>query len=142
MVSSFGTQSPRHEQPMSLDLQFDHIGIPVDSPQAEEFWVPASECWVTNPRTHPQRIEYLRFKNKPELPRGSPQWKLWNMPHVAYRVDDLERAIQGAELVYGPFEPADFGRVVFIHEHGAIVEYLEYTDLTTWFGARTPWTPA
>jgi hypothetical protein len=97
---------------------------------------------VTNPRTHPQRIEYLRFKNKPELETGSPQWKLWNMPHIAYRVDDLQRAIEGAELVYGPFEPAEFGRVVFIHKHGVIVEYLEYKDLSTWFGAPTPWTHA
>ncbi len=64
------------------------------------------------------------------------------MPHVAYRVEDLERAIEGAELVYGPFEPAEFGRVVFIHEHGTIVAYLEYKDLATWFGAPTPWTPA
>jgi len=128
---------------MSVELQFDHIGIPVDSPpQAEEFWVPDSECWVTNPRTHPQRIEYLRFKSKPELDPESTQWKLWNMPHLAYRVEDLGAAIEGEELVHGPFEPADFGRVVFIHKYGAIVEYLEYTDLTTWFGADTPWTPA
>jgi hypothetical protein len=127
---------------MSLHQQFDHIGIPTDSPQQQEFWVPASECWVTNPRTHPLRIEYLRFKSKPVLEPGTPQWKLWNMPHIAYRVDDLDGAVEGKEVVYGPFEPADFGRVVFIHEHGVIVEFLEYTDLSTWFGAATPWTPA
>ncbi|MBM84249.1 MAG: hypothetical protein CMJ78_27150 [Planctomycetaceae bacterium] len=128
---------------MTQELQFDHIGLPVDSPQAEEFWVPDSECWVTNPRTHPQRIEYLRFKSKPDdLVPGSPLWKLWNMPHVAYRVDDLEAAIEGEEVVYGPFEPSDFGRVVFIHQHGLIVEFLEYTDLNTWFGVETPWEPA
>ena len=123
-------------------MQFDHIGIPVESPQAEEFWVAQSECWVTNPRTHPLRIEYLRFKTKPELEAGSPQWKLWNMPHVAYRVEDLEKAIQGEEVVYGPFEPAEFGQVVFIHKNDLIIEYLQYTDLNTWFGAPTPWTPA
>ncbi|MBC8291456.1 MAG: hypothetical protein H8E37_14235 [Planctomycetes bacterium] len=127
---------------MSIELQFDHIGIPVDSPQAEEFWVPDSECWVTNPRTHPQRIEYLRFKTIPELTSGSPEWKLWHMPHIAWRVNDLDEAIAGEEVVYGPFEPSDFGRVVFIHKDGAIVEYLEYTDLTRWFGAPTPWEPA
>ena len=127
---------------MSINLQFDHVGIPVDSPQTEEFWVPESECWVTNPRTHPQRIEYLRFKTKPEHEPGSPKWKLWNMPHIAYRVDDLEQAIEGEEVVYGPFEPADFGQVVFVEQHGLIVEYLQYIDLTTWFGASTPWTPA
>ena len=48
-------------------MQFDHIGIPVESVQETEFWVAQSECWVTNPRTHPQRIEYLRFKTTPEL---------------------------------------------------------------------------
>jgi hypothetical protein len=126
---------------MGATLQFDHIGIPVDEPQAQEFWVPDSECWVTNPRTHPQRIEYLRFKSKPELDRASPEWKLWNMPHIAYRVDDLQQAIEGEQVVYGPFKPADFGRVVFVHKNGVIVEYLEYTDLTTWFGAATPWQP-
>jgi hypothetical protein len=50
--------------------------------------------------------------------------------------------MKGEELVYGPFEPAEFGRVVFVHKHGVIVEYLEYKDLSTWFGARTRWTPA
>jgi len=127
---------------VSIELQFDHIGIPVELPQAEEFWVPGSECWVTNPRTHPQRIEYLRFKTIPELEPGSPEWKLWHMPHIAWRVNDLDEAIVGEEVVYGPFEPSDFGRVVFIHKDGAIVEYLEYTDLTRWFGVPTPWEPA
>ena len=127
---------------MSISLQFDHIGIPVDSPQAEEFWVADSECWVTNPRTHSQRIEYLRFKTIPDHEVGSPEWKLWHMPHLAWRVDDLDQAIQGEELVYGPFEPADFGRVAFIHKAGLIVEFLEYTDLTRWFGAPTPWRAA
>jgi hypothetical protein len=64
------------------------------------------------------------------------------MPHVAYRVDDLEQAMHKSDVVYGPFEPADFGRVVFIHQNGVIVEYLEYSDLSTWFSAATPWKPA
>ena len=127
---------------MSQDMQFDHIGIPVEPPQAEEFWVSESNCWVTNPRTNPHRIEYLRFETKPDLDHGSPMWKLWNMPHVAYRVEDLDEAITDEEVVYGPFEPAEFGTVVFIHKHGLIIEYLQYTTLDTWFGARTPWTPA
>ena len=43
---------------MTQELLFEHIGIPVDTPQAEESWVPDSVCWATNPRTNPQRIEY------------------------------------------------------------------------------------
>ncbi len=126
---------------MALELQFDHIGIPTDEPQPQEFWVPQSECWVTNPRKHPQRIEYLRFRNKPDLEPGTPEWKLWNMPHIAYRVNDLERAMEGQEVIYGPFEPGPFARVVFVHQHGVVVEYLEYRDTETWFGEKTPWVP-
>ena len=127
---------------MTLKLQFDHIGIPVEEPQATEFWVPQSECWVTNPRTHPQRIEYLRFKTTPDLVAGSPQWKLWNMPHIAYRVEDLEAALAGEELIYGPFEPGDFATVAFILKQDVVIEYLEYSDTEHWFDQPTPWQPA
>ncbi|MDP7204628.1 MAG: hypothetical protein QGH11_03610 [Pirellulaceae bacterium] len=127
---------------MTLKLQFDHIGIPVNVPQETEFWVPRSECWVTNPRTHPQRIEYLRFETIPDLEAGSPQWKLWNMPHVAYRVDNLEAALGGEELIYGPFEPGDFATVAFIHKQDVVIEYLEYADTEHWFDQPTPWQPA
>ncbi|NKB65792.1 MAG: hypothetical protein GKR89_01910 [Candidatus Latescibacteria bacterium] len=122
---------------------FDHIGIVTDQPQDGESWVPASQVWVTNPRTHPQRIEYVRFKEPPQTDPGDVgQWKLAHLPHVAYRVDDLEAAIEDEEVVYGPFEPGDFARAVFVHKDGAIVEYIEYRRLDTWFGQATPWCPA
>ena len=127
---------------MTLELRFDHIGIPVELPQETEFWVPQSECWVTNPRTHPQRIEYLRFKSKPDLEVGSPQWKLWNMPHIAYRVEDLDAALAGEEVIYGPFEPGDFATVAFILKQDVVIEYLQYSDTEHWFDQPTPWQPA
>ena len=123
--------------------QFDHIGIWTDEPMPGESWVPDSQVWVTNPRLHPARIEYLRPKEKPEVdPEQVGLWKLWHLPHVAYRVDDLQAAIEGEEVILGPFEPADFGQVAFIHKDGAVIEYLEYTNLDVWFGQATPWTPA
>lgn len=122
--------------------EFDHIGIVSMEPHEGESWVPFSDVWVTNPRLHPLRIEYIRPK---ELPQPDPKdvglWKLWNLPHVAYRVDNLDAMIAGEEVVFGPFEPGDFGRVVFIHKDGVILEYLEYTRLDTWFGQPTPWKP-
>lgn len=130
-----------------MHAEFDHIGIPTETPQPDEFWVEKSKVWVTNPRTNPLRIEYLRFVDKPQIdltsdPAKLPLWKLWNMPHVAYSVDDLSEAVEGEELVYGPFEPADFGPVAFIHKHGLIVECMQYTNRETWFGRKTPWRPA
>ena len=44
------------------------------------------------------RIEYLRAKNPPQIPREQVGlWKLWNWPHVAYRVDDLKAAVAGVQ---------------------------------------------
>ena len=48
---------------------FDHIGIPTAEPQPGESWVEFSQVWVTNPRAHPQRLEYLRPKAVPPVKR-------------------------------------------------------------------------
>lgn len=125
-----------------LKRQFDHIGIVTEVSQAGESWVEQSRCWVTNPRLHPQRIEYIRPEAKPQLdPADVGLWKLWHLPHVAYRVDDLDAAINGQEVILPPFDPGGFGRVAFVHIDGAVIEYMQYTDLDHWFGQPTPWTP-
>ncbi len=118
---------------------FDHIGIMTRTPQPTEFWVEASQVWVTNPRTHPERIEFVRPMVFPEV-AGEQEglWKLWHWPHVAYRVEDLRAAIAGEEVVYGPFRPADFVEVAFIHKNGVVVEYLQYAELDHWFGEPNP----
>lgn len=118
---------------------FDHIGLWADQPQAGEFWVAHSQVWVTNPRTHPLRVEYLRPLQKPVAPREQVGlWKLWNGPHVAYRVDNLQEALQGQEVLLGPFDPGGFGQVAFILQDGVVLEYMEYSDLSHWFGQPNP----
>ena len=71
-------------------------------------------------------------------PQNVGLWKLWNWPHIAFRVDDLEWAIGEDEVVYGPIDSAG-ARVAFFHKDGGIVEYLEYLSLDTWHGEPTPW---
>ncbi|GIW79535.1 MAG: hypothetical protein KatS3mg105_1342 [Gemmatales bacterium] len=127
-----------------MKLAFDHIGLPTTEPKPGESWVEFSQVWVTNPRKHPQRIEYIRAKDRPDIPRENVAlWKLWNWPHVAYRVDDLTAALDGEDVILGPFDPGGFGQVAFIHKHGIIIEYMQYTDLSHWFGEPNPpdWRP-
>ena len=118
---------------------FDHIGIPSREPQPGESWVPFSQVWVTNPRAHPQRIEYIRAKEWPEVPREQEGlWKLWHWPHVAFRVEDMTAALEGEELILGPFDPGGFGEVAFILKQGVVIEYMQYHDLDSWFGQPNP----
>jgi hypothetical protein len=112
--------------------RFDHIGVVTDQKQERESWVEATRVWVTNPRDHPYNIEFLRFE--PDSPVTGP---LRTEPHVAYRVDDLEAALEGHEVVLEPFDAAGTGfcLVAFVNVGGALVEFMQYRDPdeTGWF---------
>ena len=46
-------------------------------------------------------------------------------PHVAFRVDDLEAALEGKEVLITPNSPSPGIRVALIVENGVPVEFLE-----------------
>ena len=104
--------------------KFDHIGVVTTRKQPSESWVEATRVWVTSPRAHPYNIEFLRFE--PDSPVTGP---LRTDPHVAYRVDDVESAIEGHDVVLEPFDVAvGFLKVAFVDVGGALVEFMQYRD--------------
>ena len=107
--------------------RFDHIGLITDDAKPGESWVEATRVWVTSPREHPYNVEWLRFE--PDTPVTGP---LRTQPHVAYRVDDLTRAIEGHKVLAEPFDPTgrgdDFLRAAFIEVDGAVIELMQYGD--------------
>ncbi len=107
---------------------FDHVGIPTDEKQSGEMYVAATKVWVTDPARHPYKVEYLRFE--PDSPVSGP---LRELPHVAFRVDDLDTAIEGAENVLARFQATDTLRVAFVLRDGAVFEYMESSTPGHWF---------
>jgi hypothetical protein len=105
--------------------RFDHIGVVTTEKKARESWVEATRVWVTSPRDHPFNVEFIRFE--PESPVTGP---LRTQPHVAYRVEDVHRAIEGHTVVLEPFPPgpADFLTVAFVDVDGALVEFMQYSN--------------
>ena len=113
--------------------RFDHIGVVTEERQEDESWVEATRVWVTSPRAHPYNVEFLRYE--PDTPVTGP---LRTLPHVAYRVDDVEAAIEGHEVLLEPFTPApdpNFVTVAFVLVGGVIVEFMQYgnPDEEGWF---------
>ena len=51
-------------------------------------------------------------------------------PHVAYRVNDLEAAMEAHNILLGPFDAAGTGfcMVAFADVGGALVELMQYRD--------------
>ena len=103
--------------------EFHHIGLPTDTKQPEEVYVPETKVWVTDPSKHPYRVEYLRFE--PDSPVTGP---VRDLPHIAFKVDDLEREIQGENVILGPFQPTEGLRVVFILKDGAVFEFMQFDE--------------
>ena len=109
---------------------FDHVGITTEIEQPQEDWVEASKIWVTNPRNHPEHIEFLRYREDSTVPHA-----VRYNPHVAYRVKDLKPHIEaeGVEVLIPPFTVGDFVEVVFMRKYGTIFEYMRYLS-GSWFG--------
>jgi hypothetical protein len=108
--------------------EFDHVGIITDEKQPEEMYVPATKVWVTNPATHPYKIEHLRYE--PDTPVTGP---VRTMPHIAFRVNNLEEVMGDSEVLLGPFNPRGKMRVVFVLQDGAVFEFMENAEDGNWF---------
>jgi hypothetical protein len=118
---------------MSVDLIFDHVGIPTDEQQPDENWVESTRVWVTNPHTNKYHVEYLRFE--PDTPVA---WECANLPHVAYRVkaEDFPTLLQNAEILIEPFDVDDNLSIAYVKLNGMPVEYMVYKDPELWFGKK------
>lgn len=112
-------------------FEFDHVGITTTVKQPDENWVEQSRVWVTNPRNHPEHIEFLRYEPDSTVPEA-----VKANPHIAFRVTTLEEHLDqpGVEIIIPPFEVGGFLRVVFVRKHNTIFEYMQYLK-KGWFGA-------
>jgi hypothetical protein len=100
---------------------FHHIGLPTDERQPGEYYVADTKVWVTDPRKHPYRVEFLRFEADSPV-----QGPVRDLPHVAYRVDDLEAALAGEEVLIEPFNPSPNFTVAFVMKDGAVIEFMKF----------------
>lgn len=99
--------------------QFEHIGVFTAEKKPNERFVAASKVWVTDFQNHPYGVEWLRT----DRPFKGPN------PHVAFRVDNIEKAAAAAQGFKSFGKPFDAGiaRVAFYQtDDGASVEFMEY----------------
>ncbi len=107
---------------------FHHIGLPTRDRQPDETYVEDTKVWVTDPTDHPYRVEFLRYEE--DSPVTGP---IRDMPHVAYRVDDITAALRGKEMLLEAFTPMPGLTVAFFEEDGAVIEYMQFEGGATEF---------
>jgi hypothetical protein len=99
---------------------FHHFGVPVSVEQDNETYIEGAKVFVTDPESHPYKVEYLRFEE------SSPMHKdIINNPHAAFMVDDIKAALQGKNVIMQPFNANQNLQVAFINDNGAIIELMQ-----------------
>jgi hypothetical protein len=104
-------------------MQFDHIGIITTEKKTDEIFIEPTRVWITDFQKHPYRVEWLRYE--PDSPVTGP---VREVPHVAFRVDDIEVAAKGLKVLLEPFD-VGFAVVAFYQtDDGAVIEFMKYKD--------------
>jgi hypothetical protein len=101
-------------------VEFDHIGVPAAAKRDGMRFLESKRLWLTSPGDHPYRVEWLWYE-----PDSSEAELIRTTPHVAYRVESLEEAMAGKNVIAEAFDVFAEVRVGFIEVDGAPVEFVE-----------------
>lgn len=103
---------------------FDHVGVPTNKKQKGERFVAKTKVFVTDPKKHPFKVEFLRYAED-----SSVTGDLRNSMHIAYRVDSIDKESAGLEVMIEPFYSVAGHFVGFFKTADSIViELMEYDD--------------
>ena len=104
-----------------MSAEYMHIGIPITNKKPGMTYNEGAKFWVSNVDDYDYKIEYLKFEEGTPFPEV-----LHRCPHVAYKVDSLEKYIADADsVICGPMQANDKDRLAFVWKDGAILELYE-----------------
>ncbi|MDD8025434.1 MAG: hypothetical protein PHI34_02890 [Acidobacteriota bacterium] len=113
-----------HEPPQAIaewGWRYHHLGIPTMEPRPGEVHLAHLGIHVAGFPTSPYGVEWMRFDP------GCPVSELVRtVPHLAFEVDDLDKALAGKALLSEPSSPSGGVRVAMILHNGMPVELLEF----------------
>jgi len=117
-----------------VTYQLHHIGIPTDIVREGERYADSVGMWTSDDLSGPLPIQWHRFRADSPL-----HFLLRSAPHIAYRVNDLEKAVSNHTVILGPYEPIDGFKVAVIDNSGMPVEFIqtELSDSEIWGRARS-----
>lgn len=88
-----------------MSAEYMHIGIPITNKKPGMTYNEGAKFWVSNVDDYDYKIEYLKFEEGTPFPEV-----LHRCPHVAYKVDSLEKYIADADsVICGPMQANDQG---------------------------------
>lgn len=99
---------------------FHHFGVPCDNPIENATFIKGANVQVTDPDAHPYRIEFLYFAPDSPMPK-----EVQNTPHTAFMVENLEKALQGQNVIIPPTDIDENLKIAFITDGPALIELMQ-----------------
>ncbi|MFM0325208.1 hypothetical protein [Caballeronia glebae] len=117
-----------------VTYEFHHMGIPAHEPREGERYSAQFRMYTSDADCDLMRVQYHRFEEGSTLPA-----LMRTVPHAAFKVSDLTKAIEGKTLLLGPYEPIDGFRVAVVRDGDVPVELIEttLTDEQIWERAKS-----
>lgn len=104
-------------------MKFNHIGIPVTGAFEGEIDLPHLKMTVSDHENNPFGIQWQRYWQDAPYPE-----LVKTVPHVAFEVEDLNKELEGQNVIIPPTSPSKGLTVAFIEVNGAPVELMEYDN--------------
>ncbi len=101
-------------------MKFNHVGIPTADRFEAEIDLPHLKMTVSDHADNPFGIQWQRYWKDAPYPD-----LVQTVSHVAFEVDDIERALADQKIIIAPNSPSDGVVVAFIEVNGAPVELLQ-----------------
>ena len=102
-------------------LKYHHIGIPTTEERPGEVYLEKYGMSVVGFENSDYGVEWLRFEPDSPLPDLAK-----TVPHIAFVVDDIAKAIKGKDVLIEPNSPIPGVTVAFVVENGAPIEFLSF----------------
>jgi len=102
-------------------MKFNHIGIPTTERFEGEIDLPHLKMTVSDHENNPYGIQWQRYWDDCTVPE-----LVKTVAHIAFVVDDLEKEIEGKNVIIKPNSPSKGLMVAFVEVNGAPVELMEY----------------
>ena len=102
-------------------MEFNHIGIPTKESFDGEIDLPHLKMTVSDHQNNPYGIQWQRYWENASYPD-----LVKTVPHVAFVVDDLQKELEGKNVIIQPNSPSEGLTVAFIEVNGAPIELMEY----------------
>lgn len=114
-----------YELPAAVDKwgwRFHHLGIPTTKQLPGEKYIKGLKIFVTGFDTSPYGIEWMRFEEDSPISEI-----VKTIPHLAFEVEDINKAIEGKNILTDVHSISEGIKVAMILDNDAPVELLEFS---------------